>query len=112
MSALADLERRLSNAQRQRRERATAHSETHRRRNAVARFEQERAAALADPDCTQLKRARLTFEGAGISAQALAIMAGVSRYTIRKAERGDHVSPATLRRLATALNVRVADIAP
>src|SRR3954470_7355396 len=108
MSVVADLERRLAAVARSPRQQ----TQTHRRRYVVARFEQERAAALRDPHCTRLKRARLTFEGAGIGTQALAILSGLSRETIRRAERGDQVSPATLRRLASALNVSVADIKP
>jgi ribosome-binding protein aMBF1 (putative translation factor) len=108
MSGLGQLERRLSAAERKPPRRAQ--SEPHRRRNSVARFERERTAALADPNCSPLKRARLTFEGAGISTQALAILAGTSRETIRKAERGDRVSQATLRRLATALKVSTASL--
>jgi DNA-binding XRE family transcriptional regulator len=106
MSTLAHLERRLNAAERKPRR----HSEAHRRRNAVVRFEQEREAALRDPRCTPLKRARLTYEGAGIGTQALAILTGLSRETIRRAERGERVSAPTLRRLAAALDVRVADI--
>jgi transcriptional regulator with XRE-family HTH domain len=106
MSAIAELERRLASVA----QLPPSQTEVHRRRNSVARFEQERAAALNDPRCTPLKRARLTFEDAGIGTQALAIMSGLSRETIRRAERGDRVSPATRRRLAAALNVSVADI--
>lgn len=81
-------------------------TDAHRRANAVARFEQDRDRALADPATTALKRARLTFEGAGISAAALAVLSGVSRQTIVRAERDPaSVSAATLRRLAAALHV-------
>lgn len=86
-------------------------AEAHRRRNAVARFEQDRDRALADPATSALKRARLTFEGAGISAQALSIMSGISRQTITRAERDpDSVSTSTLRRLAATLHVAPADV--
>ena len=101
--SLAHLERRLAAAERR-------HSETRRRRNAVARFEQERAAALADPTTTNLRRLRLTKDG-GMSQRALSILAGVSRDAISRAERDPSaVSAATLRRLASALKVSVSEI--
>lgn len=100
----AHLERRLAAAERR-------HSETRRRRNAVARFEQEKLAALADPSITPLKRLRLTHDGGGMSQRALSILAGVSRDAISRAERDPSaVSAATLRRLAKALKVSVSEI--
>ncbi len=78
----------------------------HRRRIAVARFQQARARALAS-DPSPLKRARLTADGgAGMTAAALAGLSGVSRQTITKAEREPgSVSRGTLRRLAATLRV-------
>jgi hypothetical protein len=83
-------------------------SEPHKRRIAVARFKAERARALAD-DPTPLRRARLN---AGMSADALCALAFVSRRTLNRAERegAQSVSPATQRRLASALGCRVADL--
>jgi len=100
---LADLERRLATAERA--HAPAAGQPTLNRRNALARFAQEKAAALADPECSTVKRLR--YE-ADMSASALAIMAGVSRDTLSRAERGGNVSPASLRRIARALGVSVA----
>lgn len=84
--------------------------EPHRRRIAVARFGQERTAALA-ANPTRLRAARLNHDGAGMSADALCALAFVSRRTLMKAERDpSSVSAATLRRLAAALDVRVSEI--
>lgn len=103
MTDLAHLERRIAAAERR-------HGEARRRRNAVARFEQERTAALADPTITPLKRLRLTHDG-GMSQRALAILAGISRDAVSRAERDPSaVSAATLRRLASALRVSVSEI--
>lgn len=78
-----------------------------RRRTAVARFEGERQRALAAGP-SPLRVARLNYRGAGISTEALAILSGISRETIRKAERDpSSVSRASLRRLAAALKVSV-----
>lgn len=86
-------------------------SEPVRRRTAVARFEGERERALAAAP-SALRNARLSYRGAGISTQALAIISGVSRETIRKAESNpNNVSAASMRRLAWALAVPVDDIA-
>ena len=78
-------------------------SEVANRRNAVARFQQERARALADPSCSRLRAARLHFEGRGLSVAALAALATLTPDTVRRAERGDRVSPRTWRSLARAL---------
>lgn len=107
MTSLTDLERRLRAAT----PAAPAQSEPHRRRNSVARFEADRDRALADPATTPLKRARLTFEGDGISTRALSILSGVSRESIRKAERDPgSVSTSTLRRLAATLRVSLREV--
>lgn len=83
-------------------------SEPVRRRTAVARFEHERTRALASKPSV-LKLARLNYRGAGITTAALAILSGVSRETIRKAESDpSSVSAATLRRLAGSLGVSIA----
>lgn len=88
-------------------------TEVHRRRNAVTRFRQERDRALADPATTALKRARLTFNGGGMTTAALAALSGVSRETIRKAEADPRsVSRGVLRRLCTTLKVTVREVAP
>jgi DNA-binding XRE family transcriptional regulator len=87
-------------------------TEPQRRRAAVARFEYERGRALAGQP-SALKAARLNYRGAGISTQALAILSGISRETIRQAERDpSSVSAASLRRLAGSLGVPVRRIAP
>lgn len=87
-------------------------SEPQRRRTAVARFEHERARALT-AECSALKLARLHYRDAGISAQGLAVLSGISRETIRKAEQDPgSVSAASLRRLAGTLGVAYGDIAP
>lgn len=126
MTILADLQRRVAAAERAARPNpppiadaapigveGSGGGDVARRRNAVSRFEGERDRALADPSTSPLKRARLTFEGAGISAQALAILSGISRQTINKAERDpSSVSKSTLRRLAATLHVAPGDIAP
>jgi DNA-binding XRE family transcriptional regulator len=87
--------------------------EVHRRRIAVARFQRERARALA-ADPSPLKRARLMADdGAGMTAAALAGMSGVSRQTITKAERcPGSVSRGTLRRLAATLRVDPRAVGP
>jgi len=106
--SVADLERRLRAAQP-----AGHQPEPQRRRNAVARYAAEREAALASPDLTPLRRARLTAGGAGMSMRALAILAGVSRDSVSRAERGDgRVSDATWRRLATALGRPIDELRP
>jgi hypothetical protein len=79
----------------------------------VSRYAQERAAALADPNLTPLKRARLTAgDGSGMTAQALSLLSNVSRDTISRGERGDRVSPATLRppRSTSALRTSSPDV--
>jgi transcriptional regulator with XRE-family HTH domain len=43
--------------------------------------------------------------GLGLSVRRLAILSGVSRDTITKLERGGHVDPALVVRVATALTV-------
>lgn len=104
---IGDLERRLAVAEVS----PVRQAEPHRRRNAVARFQGERDRALA-AGCSNLKAARLHYGGGGISAQALAILSGISRETLRKAEADPaSVSRATLRRLATTLGVPFAEIA-
>ncbi len=81
-----------------------------RRRNQVTRYRQERARALADPSCSRLKACRY---GQEMTASALAVMAGCSRDTVRRAEAGDdRISDAVWRRLANALGVRVEDVKP
>ncbi len=101
---LADLERRIRAAQ----------PEPQRRRNSLSRYAAEREAALASPDTTPLRRARLSAAGGeGMSMRALAILAGVSRDALSRAERGDaRVSDATWRRLATALGRPVEELRP
>ena len=108
MGSLSDLERRVSAAA----PRVQRQPDAHRRRIAVRRFEQDRARALADPDCSAVRRARLTAAG-GMTVAALAALSGVSRDTIRRAEQNDpRVSDAVWRRLASALGVRVKDVRP
>lgn len=112
MADLAALERRLAPPEPQRP--APRPGEPQRRRNAVARFEQERARSLADPTTSALKMMRLTADGGrGMSQASLAILAGCSRDAVSRAERGDpRTSAATLRRLASALGVSVASLRP
>lgn len=102
MSDLADLERRLARA------------EPANRRNSLSRFEAEREAALAAPDTSALRRARLTAAGGeGMSMRALSVLAGVSRDSISRAELGSgRVSDATWRRLAAALGRPIETIRP
>lgn len=99
-----DLERRIR--------RATPR-DVHRRRIAVAEYRRRRAAALADPNCSKLTAARY---GAEMTSSALAIVAGVSRDTVRRAEAAtaedNRLSAAVWRRLATALGCRIEDIRP
>ena len=106
--SVADLERRLARAA------GGGQPEPQRRRNAVSRYASEREAALASPDTSALRRARLSAAGgAGMSMRALAILAGVSRDSVSRAERGDgRVSDATWRRLATALGRDIEDVRP
>jgi DNA-binding XRE family transcriptional regulator len=86
--------------------------EVHRQRIAVSRFKAARARALA-ADPSPLKRARLTFEGDGMTGAALAGMSGVSRQTIVKAERDpSSVSRGTLRRLAATLRLDPREVQP
>lgn len=102
MGDIADLERRLARA------------EPQRRRNSVSRYTAEREAALADASTSALRRARLTAAGGeGMSQRALAILAGVSRDSLSRAERGEgKISDATYRRLAAALDVGIETIRP
>lgn len=103
--SLHDLERRLDDAQRRRREQS-------RRKVSVARFEQERTAALQDPSLSPVRRARLTANGGrGMSQRALAVCAGVSRDVVSRAETDpESVSLPSLRHLAAALGVSVAEL--
>lgn len=102
---LHDLERRTVRAERRL-------SDTHRRRVAVARFEQGKSAALADPQTNRVKYLRLTADGGrGMSQRALAVCANVSRDVVSRAESNpSSVSLPSLRRLAAALGVSVADL--
>jgi hypothetical protein len=87
-------------------------TDAQRRRIAVGRFTGERGRALADSP-SALRRARLNFEGAGMSTAALVALSGISRETLRKAEADpSSVSAATLRRLASALGVPTATVLP
>lgn len=109
MADLARLERRLRAAEPL--PAPARQPEPQRRRTAVATFTAERDRALADPVTSALKRARLTYDGAGISTQALSILSGISRETLRKAEQDpSSVSVSSLRRLAATLRVSVRDV--
>jgi transcriptional regulator with XRE-family HTH domain len=57
---------------------------------------------------TQLARVRLN---AALSQRDLAALAHVSPGTIVNAERGEHVYPSTVRKLATALGVEPVSLA-
>jgi ribosome-binding protein aMBF1 (putative translation factor) len=86
------------------RQRGRPQSQPTRERLRRIAYERHRARALADPATHPLRRARLTFNGDGLTINALAARALVGASLIQKAERGQAVSGMTLRRLERALN--------
>lgn len=82
-----------------------------RRRISARLAARHRAEALADPNITPVRRARLEFQGDGLTQSALADRAQVALRTIQHIEAGSPPSPATARRIARALDVDAATLA-
>jgi ribosome-binding protein aMBF1 (putative translation factor) len=115
MAAL-ELERQAKTLEAQRdRQQRRRRSHTPRARERMSRiqFRRQRSRALASPTCHPLRRARLTFQGDGLTIDQLASRSLVSASYVQRIEAGTaEPGPVTVKRLARALRTSPKAISP